>query len=184
MTYEELKQQYEKTLKKVGLGISRLLYFNVVFAILWGCLALSEEKIAKEYSLYILLSIIILAVWRFSYFNSERQLDKDLVEATLQGVDYEKNHPQLKNSFFVDRLAKFKPLGKIVTRLMFLFFLMMSFKIALFLWVKFHYPEKLSTIKYVLKPFTYAYYGYFGWIISQPFTRFMEEKKELKSGAS
>lgn len=183
--YQELTSKYEEILKKIGNGIDRSLYFNIVFAALWGLLAFSRNDIASRYSLHASLAILVMAIWRFYYFFPERKLDTELSEIILDGVKYEKNHPQKKSFFFTKALKDFRRIPKIVTRIMFLFFLMMSFKMAFFnYWVKLNYPDHLKMAVLYFKPISWAYYIWFGWLIVKPFQKIKNYQTALKESAA
>ncbi len=168
--YQHLISKYEEALKNVKSGIARSLLFNMSFAAFWGILVLITDEIARKCCLHISIAIVVTAIWRFTYFFEERELDKELSNIVLKGVEYEKKHPQKKSYFFTKALKDFRTNSKIITRMMFLFFIMMSFKIAFFrFWMKFNYPDHLKLALLYFKPISWSYYIWFGWLIIKPF---------------
>lgn len=167
--YEELKSRYEIALKRVQIEVKRTLLFNIAFAGLWAVLVLSEKKIANSYCLPIISAILIVSWWRFSYFKTERFYDEQLSKSLIAGYQFEIEKKCDQKIYFSEAFKNFKPIAKVISRMTLLFFLMASFKIAVYTWLQYNYPEYVGTIRLLLKPLVIAYYAFMGWSIYKPF---------------
>jgi len=162
--HQQLVEQYKETGKIVNKSTTKTVILEAFVVVIVCGMKAIQARASLALNIIATTCVGILFVWHFWGFRHRRAMDKKTVNVILEGLELEKQHPFLGQSFFRDYLKKFNVIGEIARMALFDFIFIYFFSISITQLLKSINPEIVTRLAPSALIRTLVITSYLGWV--------------------